>query len=412
MSVSESIASCRICDSKDIEPFLDLGNQPPANSLRKDLDEVLPLVPLTLVFCHNCSTIQLSDTIKPDYLFRHYVWVTGTSATAQKYSETFCARALTRLKAQRTQPFVVEVASNDGTFLQRFKTAGCRVQGIDPALNIAEIAIKRGIPTDTSFFDVKVAERLRREQGEANLVIARNVIPHVKEVHSIVEGMAHLIGSQGVGIIEFHYAGTILDELHYDSVYHEHLFYFTLKTLGHLLARHGVRIFDIERSPISGGSLVVYFSKQEAPRSQVLDEIERSEEASGLNSIATWRRFAERCHEHSEKLTELILEAKKLGSVVGFGASARSSTLLNFCKLNNSFIDYIFDNNELKQGLYTPGSNIKIVAFENGAKPLDKAAAVVVLAWNFGDEIEAALRRSGYKGPIIVPLPNDPQVKK
>ena len=413
MQLSETIRSCRICASEKLVEFLDLGDQPPANSLRKDRSEVLPAVPLKLVFCEACSTVQLSDTVNPEYLFDHYVWVTGTSKTAVEYSDLFCKRVMSRLPAKQDGgAFVVEVASNDGTFLQRFQQAGCRVQGVDPARNIAEIAVARGVPTLNSFFNLDVAKTLRADQGPAGAVIARNVISHVKEIHSIIAGMAHLIEGGGTGVIEFHYLGKILDELHYDSVYHEHLFYFSLKTLGQLLQQYGLKIFDVEQSPISGGSLVIYFSMTETAKSAALVEIEEYETRVSLNALGTWQEFAASSIAHASKLKSMVKSVRQEGVVAGFGASARSSTLLNFCSLSKADIDFIFDNNPLKQGLITPGSNIEIVPFQINPDALKDVAAVVILAWNFGAEIEGLLRSAGYTGPIIMPLPNDPTLTR
>lgn len=411
MHVSETITCCRICSSADLVEFLDLGDQPPANSLRKSRDEVLPNVPLKLVYCHECATVQLSDTVDPGYLFDHYVWVTGTSPTAVEYSNTFCERVLSHLPPNKSH-FVVEVASNDGTFLQRFQSAGCEVQGVDPARNIVEIALAKGVPTRAAFFDLHIARQLRAEKGEADAVIARNVIPHVKEVHSIIEGMAELIGERGTGVIEFHYAGKIVEELHYDSIYHEHLFYFTLRTISGLLARYGLKLSDVEKSPISGGSLVIYFSRQEQPVSAALADALAREDALGLNALSTWQEFARQSRIHAEKLRAMIVGLRGAGVVAGFGASARSSTLLNFCQLDDDDIDFIFDNNELKQRLFTPGSNIQIVPFNGNGEALARASSVVILAWNFGKEIESALRQAGYTGPIVMPLPNDPSLIK
>jgi hypothetical protein len=411
MQVSKKIQSCRICQSSKLVECLDLGDQPPANSLRESRDDVLPLVPLKLLFCQDCFTVQLSETVNPEYLFEHYVWVTGTSSTAVEYSSLFCDRVLSHLpKDREDSPFIVEVASNDGTFLQRFIEAGCRVQGVDPARNIVEIAEKLGVPTLATFFNRAVAENISAAQGEAAVVIARNVIPHVKEIHSIIDGISHLVGEAGIGVIEFHYARKILDELHYDSIYHEHLFYFSMKTLGGLLERYGMKIFDVDVSPISGGSLVVYFSRHEKEKTDALLEIEEYEKRVGMNELQTWEAFAEQCKEHAESLKKIIAEAKENGSVIGYGASARSSTLLNFCGLDSNDIDYVIDKNELKQGLVTPGSDIDIVPLNAEAGALNDVAAIVMLAWNFEKEIEKELRAIGYKGPIIMPLPGAPRI--
>ena len=256
----ETIDSCRLCFSKNLSDVLDLGDQPPANSLRSTLDQDVPVAPLKLVQCQECSAVQLTATVDPAYLFDHYVWVTGTSATARNYSEYFCAEVLKRANPDVT--FAVEVASNDGTFLRRFQEKDLSVLGVDPAKNIAKNANESGIPTLSEFFSEEVAQNILKEKGSADIVFARNVIPHVKEIHSIIKGLSDLAGDQGVVVIEFHYAKVIVDELHYDSIYHEHLYYYSLKSLNTLLQRYGLQPFDAFRSPISGGSLVLLQEKK------------------------------------------------------------------------------------------------------------------------------------------------------
>ncbi|SVC89148.1 uncharacterized protein METZ01_LOCUS342002, partial [marine metagenome] len=269
-NIFETINACRICDSVESLDILNLGEQPPANSLYKVGENSPPSVPLRLVFCKECSTVQLGEDVDPEYLFGEYLWTTGTSDTAIKYSEQFTKKALNHINQLDNKPFVVEVASNDGTFLMRFQETDCKVLGIDPATNIAEIASKNGILTQVEFFSESLAQQLLDEHGTADIVYARNVIPHVKEVHSVISGIRILLGESGVGIIEFHNAALILEQLHYDYIYHEHLFYYTLTTIDYLLKKYDLSIFDISESPISGGSWVVYFSKQEREKTEAL----------------------------------------------------------------------------------------------------------------------------------------------
>ena len=259
IKIYETIKNCRICSSKNIKEVLDLGDQPPANSLYKD-NNVPPSVPLRLMYCQNCSTVQLGEDVDPEYLFSQYLWVTGTSNTAIEYSHEFTKKALSQLDEDIFKPYVVEIASNDGTFLKRFIENSCKVLGVDPAKNIAELAINNGVPTNANFFTVELAKQLVNKDGKVDIVFARNVIPHVKEIHSVIEGMRALLKDTGIGIIEFHNAELILEELHYDYIYHEHLFYFTLKTITGLINKHNMHVYDIIQSPISGGSWVVYFS--------------------------------------------------------------------------------------------------------------------------------------------------------
>ena len=409
MEIFEVIKKCRICDSPDIVNFMDLGDQPPANSLRVDIKEELPAVPLQLVHCPKCSAVQLSATVDPAYLFSHYVWVTGTSKTAHEYSKYFSSQVLSRTTV--ASPFVVEIASNDGTFLKDFAAKGCKVLGVDPAKNIAEIATRSGVPTLAEFFNLATAKQIKEANGSADIIFARNVIPHVKEVHSIINGIADLLKEDGLGVIEFHYSQIILDELHYDSIYHEHLFFYSLRSIIYLLNMYGLNPFDLTKSPISGGSLVIYFSKNVKEQSQVLKEALQQEEEKKTNDLATWQKFAADCTDHAISLKKIVEEYKAKGTVIGYGASARSSTMLNYAGLNNSVIDYVIDKNPLKHYRYTPGTNIPIISFEDGKSHFDKCSSILLLAWNFEKEIVEELRANGYTGVIIVPLPNKIQIK-
>ena len=410
MDFFEVIEKCRICGSPDITHFMDLGDQPPANSLRADLKEVLPAVPLQLVHCPECSVIQLSATVNPSYLFSQYVWVTGTSKTAHEYSKYFSTQVLDRSPV--ANPFVVEIASNDGTFLKDFIQKGCKVLGVDPAKNIAAMATEAGVPTLAEFFNLDTAKQIKKVNGPADIVFARNVIPHVKEVHSIISGIADLLNEEGLGVIEFHYSQIILDELHYDSVYHEHLFFYSLRSMMYLLNMHGLYSFDLTKSPISGGSLVIYFSKKQKEQSPVLKDALQQEEDKKTNELGTWQKFATNSAHHALALKKIVEEYKAKGSVIGYGASARSSTMLNYAGLDSSVIDYVIDKNPLKHNRYTPGTDIPIISFEEGKMHFSKCASILLLAWNFENEIVEELRANGYEGVIIVPLPNKIRIKE
>ncbi len=401
--IYETINNCRVCNSIDIEEVLDLGNQPPANSLHKDNSDKPPLVPLRLLFCKDCCAVQLGETVDPEYLFNEYVWVTGTSSTAELYSRDFTKNALevSGLK----EPSVIEIASNDGTFLKCFQESGCEVLGIDPAKNIAEEASSRGIPTLSEFFSSELASDLVKNKGKADIVFARNVIPHVKAIHSIIEGINILMDDESTGIIEFHEAGLILKELHYDSIYHEHLFYFSLKTISFLLEKYDLFVFDVMPSPISGGSWVIYFSKTKRTKSKELNQAELSEEELGINDLETWLQFSRNVKDHAIKIKSLLPERR----IMAYGASARSSTLLNYCGIGASNLVAIIDKNPLKHNLLSPGVEIPIISYEEGLEILKKEKDIFLLAWNFEEEIIKDLRKDGFTGNFIVPLPNDPR---
>ncbi len=401
------IKECRICDSDKLQEVLDLGEQPPANSLRANVNEDLPMAPLKLVQCENCSTVQLTATVDPKYLFSKYVWVTATSKTAREYSEYYASEVLKRLSVGN--PFVVEVASNDGTFLSKFKSRGCGVLGVDPAKNIAEKATQDGIPTLAEFFNEEVSKKILAEYQRPNVVMARNVIPHVEEIHSIAKGMSELVEAEGLVVVEFHYADIIAKELHYDSIYHEHLFYFSLKSINHLFEKYGLYSFDAFSSPISGGSIALIFSKERKNHQPYLKDLLIKEEKSGLNHIDTWKKFGVEATQHAVELKSIVSNYAKENRLIAYGASARSSTMLNFAQISNNEIEYVIDKNPIKQNLYTPGTNIKIISYEEGLRQL-KGKHLLLLAWNFEQEVIADLRADGFTGDIIVPLPNKVRV--
>lgn len=338
-NIYTEIDACRLCSCKDLQEVLDLSDQPPANSLRKNLNESIPTAPLKLVQCGQCAAVQLTATVAPDYLFSQYVWVTATSSTARNYSLTYRTEVLIRSRV--SLPFVVEVASNDGTFLKQFKNQGCQVLGIDPAQNIAIDASTAGIPTLAEFFDVNVAKRILSDYQRPNIVMARNVIPHVKEIHSIVEGMATLVDVEGIVVIEFHYAKTIANQLHYDSIYHEHLFYFSIKSIAALFAQYGLFPFDVFSSPISGGSLVLFFSKQKKEPTILLRNLIDLEKQSGLNEANTWKYFGEKSKQHARNLKDIVKKYSKDGPLIAYGASARSSTLMNFAEFRTTMLSLL-----------------------------------------------------------------------
>ena len=405
--LSSHPAGCRVCGSHSLRPVLDLGNQPLANRLEERPYAPEPRIPLVICRCETCGTIQLTETVLPEILFRKYVWVTGTSGVAQKYSQLFCERVSKR--AGHGPRFVIEVASNDGTFLLPFAAQGDRVLGVDPAGNIAALARGRGIPTEADFFGLQLARSLVSQYGSADVVFARNVIPHVADAQDVVAGMAECLKPSGIGVVEFHRGDIILKELHYDSIYHEHLCYHTLESMTRLLKGCGLHPFDVENSPISGGSFVVYASKKKIAPSKNLLEQKALEADLGVGGVPAWDHFARQVVRHRDLLRNLVLDFKAKGlHLAGYGASARSSTLLNYCGLTRDHLDAIADRAELKHGKFAPGTGIPILP------PRDVLArnpdVLLLLAWNFREEILRQLREEfHWRGQIILPLPEIPR---
>ncbi len=401
-SLSKNISNCRICYSKDIVDILDLGNQPTANQLIKNIKQKEKKFPLKLVLCKKCKTLQLSTTVSSKYLFSKYLWVTETSDVAKKYSEIFYKRI--KKKFGKSKPnYVLEIASNDGTFLKTFKNNKINVLGVDPAKNISKIANKKGIKTISKFFDEKLATKIKYKYGKPEIIIARNVIPHVEEIHDVVKGISKIASKKSIVVIEFHYLKEIISGLQYDSIYHEHIFYYSIKSISNLFRKYNLFPHDIERSPISGGSLVLYFSKNKMNKTKSLNNLINIEKKSQINSVKKLLNFSRKCINHRNQLSNFI-NNKITQEIYGYGASARSSTLLNFSKINYSKIKFIIDKNKLKQNLYTPGSKIKIVNFNK--KLIKKNSYIIVLAWNFYKEILKFLRKNKISCKIILPLPN------
>jgi len=406
----DHIKYCRACSSERIETFFDLGNQPFANCLLKEIHFSEKSYPLSLSWCPECNLVQLNQTADPRDLFSEYVWVTGTSSVAREYSVKFSEDILARSTGIREKEFILEVASNDGTFLKPFIRGGYKVLGVDPAENIVKSAVAEGVPTKCGFFGQAMAREIVDEHGYPTIILVRNVLPHVANLHDFLNGLQLCLNNDGLLAIEVHYAKVILDELHYDSIYHEHLCYFSLKSIEKLLNDHGLFIFDIAESLISGGSIVLYLKKKALKQKQPVQIYRDNEKKLGTNEIKSWRQFADKAFSHKKQLLNLLTEEKKEGGIViGYGASARSSTMLNFCNIGRKYISMIADQNPLKHKCFTPGTHILIDSPGNVMET--NPNTVFVLAWNFLKEIAGHLKTTfKFNGKLIVPFPYPPKV--
>ncbi len=402
----ETISSCRSCGQDGLIDILHLGTQPLANSLVPAGKKDIKKISLSTAFCPRCALFQLKETVSKEVLFDHYVWVTKTSKGARDYAEIFADRVLQKVSLKKGD-LVFEIASNDGTILKAFMARGIAVVGIEPAQNIAEMARQDGVRTDCSYWNEKTAQRLTGEYGAPKVVIARNVIPHVSELHSVIEGIAMAIGESGVGVIEFHSGSIIAQELHYDSIYHEHLCFFTAHSMSRLLEKYGLYPYAVDTSPISGGSLVFYFSKVKRDPEPSYTDVLEEEKRSGIHERFVWEDFAKRALAHREK-TLRLLDSLKGKTIVGFGSSARSSTFINFCGIGKNYLKAIIDNNPMKQGLMTPSGDVPIVSFDQGMAL--KPDIIFVLAWNFGREIMDECSHRGFAGQFIMPFPKEPRL--
>ena len=394
MTIEKVVKKCRLCYSQHLSKILDLGKQPPANRLHNN-KVIQKKFNLKLLMCKKCKTLQLSNSLDPKFLFKKYLWVTGTSEAAQNHANKFYKLASRYLSKKSN---ILEIASNDGTFLHPFKNKNYNVIGVDPAKNIAEIANSNNINTLPKFFSYNLSKEIKRKYKNFSFIFARNVIPHVKNIHSIVKGISNLSDKNTKVAIEFHYSKYILDELQYDSIYHEHIFYFSIKTISELFSKYSLNPVDVFLSPISGGSLILIFSMSSNIKSKNLIKLEKEEEKMKLNTLDTWLIFAKDSKNHSIVFRDKVIHEfnKNKKKLFGYGASARSSTLLNFCKLNNKYFQFIIDQNPLKRNLYTPGSNIKIINLNDAKSDLIKRN-MVLLAWNFKSEILKLMKNLKFK---------------
>jgi SAM-dependent methyltransferase len=397
--------SCRACGSTDLERILELGDQPLANAL---LDSVADFdreafFPLDLVFCHGCSMVQILDVVDPEVLFGHYLYVTGTSETIRDHNEQYSASVIARMGLGARQ-LVVEIASNDGSLLSCFMTRGVRVLGIEPARNIAEMARQRGIETVSRFFDRRAGAEIASAHGRASAIIGNNVFAHVDDPVGFLRGCVDMLTDDGRVFIECPYALDMMQRGEYDTIYHEHLSYFSVTSLARVAESAGMSVDSVERVPVHGGSIRTAFRKGGAHAAQpaAMMTMERDE---GLTSLERWRAFGEAATQNRSDLLRLLVECQAKGATLAaYGAPAKGNTLLNYCGIGTDTIPWTVDRNPLKVGLYTPGMHIPVLPVE--AVMERRPDYLLVLPWNFADEIMRQQRAyADAGGRFILPIP-------
>lgn len=409
MSATMNEYRCRVCSSPRHEVVLDYGEVALADSfLRADAqlaDE--PRYPLTLVACEECLHIQIKEVLDPSLLFSDYVWETGIPASIHDYCTQFIdavSARLTRTESKR----IVEIASNDGTMLKAWKARGYTVQGVDPARNIAEKANAAGIPTRADFFTKSVAEELVAHSGQVDVCVARNVIAHVADLHGLVAGIRVLLRKGGTAVVEFPHLLTTYRELQYDQVFHEHVGYHSLDSLLRLAAMHDLEVIDVDHAWIHGGSLRVYLSRADDGRvaAAAVQQALAEERAEGVLDMAAWRSFGDKVREQRKQLREELGQLRAAGKkVVGYGASGKGQSMIQFCQLGPDDVAFIADKSTMKIGKLAPGSHIPVVSPETMREY--RPDVVVLFAWNFAKEIasqEKQLADSGTR--FLHPLPS------
>lgn len=398
-------STCRACGQAALRRFLELGPQPLANAFLRTPSEFAgeQRYPLDLYFCTTCSLVQLADVVDPEVLFAEYIYVTGTSTTIAEHNRRY-ARAVIDELGLGANDLVVEIASNDGSLLECFRDSGVRILGVEPARNIARVAVSRGIPTENRFFTREEGSALRASHGKAAAVIGNNVLAHVDDTAGFLQGAAALIDERGAVIVEVPYAREMLERVEYDTVYHEHLCYFSVTALQRLGESAGLGIVRVDEVPVHGGSVRVWFRKG-AHAGPTTRRFLEAEQQNGLATYAAWERFAERTRAQREELCALLRRLTAEGKrVAAYGAPAKGNTLLNYCGIGADLVPYTVDRNPLKVGTFTPGMHLPVRPVS--ALLEDMPDYVLILAWNFADEImeqQAAYSAAG--GRFIVPIP-------
>lgn len=405
---THKMGCCRLCGALLEKTFVNLGMSPLCESFLSadQLDLMEPYYPLHTLVCSDCYLVQLREYVSPQHIFQEYAYFSSYSTTWVAHAKAYCEMIAARLSLG-PESLAVELASNDGYLLQHFLPLGIPVLGIEPAANVAKVAIDKGISTRTDFFGERLARQLLDEGKQADLICGNNVLAQVPDLNDFVAGMKILLKPEGVITLEFPHLKRLIEENQFDTIYHEHFSYFSFVTIERMAERHGLKLIDVEELQTHGGSLRVYLahsvsSRVRGPR---VAELLRREERLGFRDLETYSRFDNQVRRTKRRLLEFLIKAKEQGKTIcGYGAPGKGNTLLNYCGIGPDFLDFTVDRNPYKHGCFTPGQHIPIYSVD--ALDCSKPDYVLILPWNLKDEIISQMRHIGEWGAkFVVPVP-------
>lgn len=400
---------CRFCGKTLRHTFVDLGMSPLCESYvgPEQLNQMERFYPLQVYVCEHCFLVQLQEYVSPDQIFSNYAYFSSYSDTWLQHAQDYTEKMVERFKLHG-QSQVVEIASNDGYLLQYFAAKAVPVLGIEPAANVAEVAVKKGIATVIKFFGQNVARELAAEGFGAALLVGNNVLAHVPALNDFVTGLRILLNPEGVITMEFPHLMRLMEGNQFDTIYHEHFSYLSLITVEKIFAAHGLTIFDVEELSTHGGSLRIYACHCEdtsKPVSEQVRELRAREQLAGFTNLSHYFSFAEKVKSTKFKLLDFLITAKRQGkSIAGYGAPGKGNTLLNYCGIRTDFIDYTVDRNPYKHGKFLPGTHIPI--FRPDKIKETKPDYLLILPWNLENEIRAQMSYiRDWGGKFVVPIP-------
>ena len=395
---------CRSCNRKEFLEFISLKRQPPANAFLKedDFDKEISY-PLDVTCCKNCLLVQLTEEsyIPRDKLFLDYAYASSISGGLRNHFTELA----NQLKSEFNPKIVVDIGSNDGVLLKPLLELGCEAIGVEPAANLAKQANVNGLTTLCSYFNKEIVDKIISDSGHADIVVASNVFAHLDEYHDIIENIKSLLSENGTYIVEVQYFADMIKDMTFDNIYHEHVLYYTVHSMINLFDKHNMNVYKVEKIPTHGGSIRGYISKTNNPRHHSVDDLLKEEKQNGIDDLHTLEKFNDQLQSNINEIRELFNRlSNEKKRIFGYGAPAKSSTMINSIGLDNSNVELIIEDSPLKQGLFTPGSHIPIT----GPEILQDETPdyLMIFAWNYADEIIAKVEEKHPNLNYIIPMPN------